>query len=70
MLALPECTAEQLTDVMQRIEAAVVEHDKMAATPMSDDMKKAICEKVCPSDWLTAMQLAANDISNYFDKTS
>ena len=64
LLALPECTPETLTDTMSRVEAAIIEHDKLAEVPMSQEIRQAIYEKICPSDWLTAMRLSGSDVSN------
>ena len=63
LLALPESPPEQLIDTMSRVDAAILEHDKMAEIPMSEDIRKAVFEKICPSEWLTAMRLAGQDVS-------
>ena len=52
-----------LSDAITRIDGSIVEHDKMAASPMSEDIRKAIYEKICPEGWLTQMRLAGVDIS-------
>ena len=48
---------------MSRVEAAILEHDKMSELPMSEDIRKAISEKCCPSEWLTAMRLAGSGVT-------
>ena len=63
LLSLPPCPPEALSDALTRVDGSIVEHDKMATSPMSEDIRKAIYEKICPSGWLTQMRLAGVDIS-------
>ena len=63
LLGLPPCQPDALSDAITRVDGSIVEHDKMAVTPMSEDIRKAIYEKICPSGWLTQMRLAGVDIT-------
>ena len=63
LLAPPAATPTTLMEVLSRVEAAVTEHDRMAAKPMEASIRRTIYEKVCPPDWLSAMRLSGNDVS-------
>ena len=63
LLSLPACAPEALADTLTRVDGSIVEHDKMAKSPMSEDLRRAVYEKICPAGWLTSMRLAGVDIS-------
>ena len=41
LLSLPACMPEALADTLTRVDGSIVEHDKMAKSPMSEDLRKS-----------------------------